>query len=186
MLQSDSDYGGDDGEIQDLGQVPIYQNIMVTGDTMSNIRNIINSALKQPKLAACLHAFFGSGTVLTNQNLPYVDATQDSTQMHALGGQDQPVPSSGRSTVQIASDVVNNTFAPELGQRVYLHETANALAYQDFTDASYGSRPFLGPMGGAPTASQQAQAQGTGGDPDIGREFEKCVFGSSLSGRGDQ
>ena len=153
------------------------------GSTLQNIRNIINRALKQSRLSQCLHQFFGSGSILTNQNLPYIDATQTSIQLGAMGTVADPVPPSGRSTVEIASDVVNNSFAPELGQRVYLHEVANALAYQDFTNSPYGVRPFLGPFGGPPTSSQRAQNQ-PGGDPDIGREFEKCVFGNSLSGNG--
>jgi hypothetical protein len=79
---------------------------------------------------------------------------------------------------------VNNTVAPQLAQQVYLYETANVLAYQDFTAIpNVGDRPFQGPMGGPPTADQQAQAKVQGGDSDIGRQFDICVFGYSVSGQ---
>src|SRR5258707_10938907 len=45
------------------------------GGTLQKIKDTINSALNQANLAKCLNKFFGSGTILTNHNLPSIDAT---------------------------------------------------------------------------------------------------------------
>ena len=89
----------------------------------------------------------------------------------------QPVPPSGRGTVLVGSDVymnplVGNSFIAD----IYLHETANILAYQRFTNVPYLDRPFRGPLGGPPTAEQNAERR-QGGDADIGKQFENCLEG---------
>ena len=151
--------------------------------TLDRIKEIVNSALQQSELADCLNKFFGPGTILTNQNLPYVNATKSSEELRALGRPKELVPESGRSTVYVASDVVNSPLLSKFKQGVYLHEVANALAIQRFTnELDPNKRAFLGPLGGPPTAEQVRQSQLPKGDRDIGREFEICVFGASASG----
>ena len=128
--------------------------------TPRKIKNIINGALKQAKLAECLNKFFGKGTILNNSNLPHIDGTQgDENQLGAQGTVQLPVPATGPGTVIMASNVMNNALAPQFAQQVYLHETANVLAYQTFTSVPVDSRPFMGPLGGPPTGDQQKQAQ---------------------------
>ncbi len=153
------------------------------GSTVHKIKDIINAALKQLKLAECLNKFFGRGTILTNQNLPSIDATQSSAQLGgSLGTPKLPVPMTGKPTVYVASDVV--AMGGPLPQQVYLHEVGNALADQLFTNIpNQFQRAYQGPLGGAPTAEQIRQRGLVGGDSDIGREFENCIFGSSGSGR---
>ena len=151
--------------------------------TPQRIKDIVNAALKQTRLSECLNEWFGPGTILTNANLPCLDVRQSSGQITdivgrpAIGTPKQPVPPSGRGTVLVGSDVymnplVGNSFIAD----IYLHETANILAYQRFTNVPYLDRPFRGPLGGPPTAEQNAERR-QGGDADIGKQFENCLEG---------
>jgi RHS repeat-associated protein len=150
---------------------------------VSRIPDIINLALHQRKLSKCLHAFFGPGNVLTNQNLPRVDTTLSEAQLSAqtgnsagdtIGATQQPVPASGPGTVEIASEYFYGAGTTDIELAgTYLHETANILAYQTFTSTRYVQRPYQGPLGANPTPEQYLSS-----DPDIGNQFEKCVFGT--------
>jgi len=136
-------------------------------------RDVINAALKQKNLAKCLNEFFGPGTILTNDNLPHIDASKD-----LLGGAagrtvvDQ-VPETGRGTVQIDRGVFRDLPANDLFLVwTYLHETANVLAIQRFTNIQpRGARARLGPRGGPPSAAQANHPW----DSDIGQQFEECL-----------
>jgi RHS repeat-associated protein len=154
------------------------------------IRSTINGALHQPNLSKCLHQFFGPGKILTNANLPYLDATLSVAQitsltntpagLEATGTIAEPVPATGRGTVIVASENLGNLIQ---GERTYLHETANILAIQQFTSSGVTgvARAFLGPRGGPPTSGQVFAQTHPGNDPDIGRQFELCVFGADTT-----
>lgn len=149
----------------------------------SRIASIVDLALHQPKLSQCLNAYFGPGNILSNQNLPKVDTTQSKAQLSAqtgnsegntIGATQQPVPSSGPGTVEMASEYFYGSGTTNLQLAgTYLHETANILAYQTFTNTRYVQRPYQGPLGANPKPSQYLNE-----DPDIGVQFEKCVFGT--------
>jgi len=172
--------------------LPVYGNIGILGllfglpggDSLQRIKDIINNALKQAKLSECLNKWIGPGTVLTNANLPYINATQSSAQLSArrgandvLGTPDMPVPSTGRGTALVASDILGNT---DLAMRTYLHETANILAMQQFTNSGVtgNDRALLGARGTPPTGVQAWEAAHPPADGDIGWQFELCVFGA--------
>jgi hypothetical protein len=67
--------------------------------------------------------------------------------------------------------------------RTYLHETANILAIQKFKNSGVSGweRANLGPRGGPPTAQQVWAQTHPGNDPDIGNQFEHCVFGADTT-----
>jgi hypothetical protein len=154
------------------------------GGGAQRIKDIINNALKQAKLSECLNKWIGPGTVLTNANLPYLNATQSSAQLSArrgaqnvLGTPDMPVPSTGRGTALVASDILGNT---DLAMRTYLHETANILAMQQFTSSGVtgNDRALRGARGTPATGVQAWEAAHPPADGDIGWQFELCVFGA--------
>ncbi len=138
-------------------------------------RDMINAALKQKNLAKCLNKFFGPGTILTNDNLPHIDASQDLPGARAGQTDANRVPETGRGTVEIDRGLFNGLPANDpflVG--TYLHETANVLAIQRFTSIQpRGARAFRGPSGGPPTEAQRNDRV----DQDIGQQFEKCIFG---------
>jgi hypothetical protein len=154
------------------------------------IKGIINGALHQSNLSKCLHQFFGPGDILTNANLPYLDGTLSAAQITSLtntpAGQEatgtiaEPVPATGRGTAIVASENLGDLIQ---GERTYLHETANILAIQQFTSSGVtgDARALLGPRGGPPTADQVYNQTHAGNDPDIGRQFELCVFGADTT-----
>jgi hypothetical protein len=126
-------------------------------------------------LSRCLHTFFGPGTVLTNANLPRIDASKDLP--GATAGQTNPamVPDSGPATIQIDKGIFTSLGADDpLLVGTYLHEVGNALATQLFTQYTKPTRAYAGPRGGPPTPAQKAEAW----DHDIGQQFEKCIFGT--------
>jgi RHS repeat-associated protein len=143
----------------------------VGGGTAGKAKDVIKAALKQANLSKCLHHFFGKGNVLTNANLPSIDATQD------LGGagevHDYEIPVTGRGSVYIDKGIFTRLRADDpylVG--TYLHETANVLAIQRFTNIQpRAARPYMGPLGGPLTAPQNNTW-----DHDIGQQFEKCIF----------
>jgi hypothetical protein len=119
---------------------------------------------------------FGPGTILTNENLPKVDATKDLP--GATVGRTDPkqVPETGRATVQIDRGIYRGLPASDpLLIGTYLHEVANALAIQRFTDVFPGKdrgwRAYLGPLGSPPTTAQINHPY----DPDVGQQFEECL-----------
>jgi len=149
--------------------------------------SIINLALNQPKLSKCLATYFGSAVVLNSQSAPSINTGKTSTELgqytdsswsDVSGTPEQPVPARGQGngTVLIANDYWNSASTTDVQlQGTYLHETANILAYQLFTNVRYTQRPFQGELGGAPSYEQ---LHNTDRDPDIGAQFEKCVFGA--------
>jgi RHS repeat-associated protein len=149
----------------------------VPGDPGDKGRDVIDAALKEKNLSKCLHKFFGPGTILTNENLPRINASKDLSG-GAVGQTDaRRVPDVGRGTVQIAKSMFNSLSANDpFLTRTYLHETANALAIQRFTDIQpRAARMERGPLGGPPTSDQQKERRASFGDPDIGNQFEKCL-----------
>ena len=141
--------------------------------------DIVNSALKQPGLGACLNTWIGSGLVLTNANLPFMNATKSSDQLAAMigysGGGDvdgttgAQVAPTGRSTVYVASGVLGDK---DRAMRTYIHETGNALAMQRFAGGD-AAGAYVGPRGGPQSAAQRSDPI----DHDIGNQIERCVFG---------
>ena len=155
------------------------------GGGLQQIKSIINLALHVPKLGQCLNQIFGPGNILTNQNLPLVDTTQNSTQLGAyINGLNPntpaanpanavvstfavPVPASGKGTVLIASDYFYSpTSADNFLAASYLHETANILAIQ------------------LNSYHQAANPAPFGGDHDTGAALEECIFGGSVQHNG--
>jgi len=139
--------------------------------TPQKIKDLVNAALNHPRLSKCLNEFFGPGIILTNENLPYVDATKN---LPGVGQTDsRQVPDTGRGTVQIDRGIYTSLSAndPYLVS-TYLHEVANALAIQRFTHVfPRWQRPRLGPLGRPPSREQRRSF-----DPDIGRQFEECLY----------
>jgi RHS repeat-associated protein len=150
------------------------------------INDVVNSALKKPKLGSCLNKWIGPGTVLTNANLPVVDFRSSSAQLDqmlrdegyqvepgTLGTIQTPVPETGSGTLYIASEDWGN-FNDSM--RTFTHETGNILAIQQFTNAPGDplGRAFLGARGTPPLNSQ---VNDSWGDPDIGEQLEECVYG---------
>jgi RHS repeat-associated protein len=136
------------------------------------IATIVNTALKEANLPDCLNEFFGPGTILTNENLPYIDASRNLSGAGEMRSTE--VPGSGRGTVYIDNGMFRSLSGsdPQL-VGTYLHELANVLAVQQFTnELDPNNRPLLGPRGGPPT-KEQADSW----DQDIGQLFEKCIFG---------
>jgi len=137
-------------------------------------KDLINAALKQKNLSKCLNEFFGPGTILTNDNLPRIDASKD------LPGGDvghtvvDQVPETGRGTVQIDRGIFTSLPAADpflVG--TYLHETANVLAIQRFTHVQpRGARALRGARGGPPGEAQRTHPW----DRDIGQQFEECLY----------
>jgi len=108
---------------------------------------------------------------LTNENLPYVNATQDLRGWGEVKASE--VPATGRGTVYIDRGTFQGLSAPN-PQLVatYLHETANILAIQRFTHwPDRNTRALLGPRGGPPSESQRRSF-----DKDIGQQFEECLY----------
>jgi len=144
---------------------------------VQRINDVVNSALQTPGLGACLNTWIGPGLVLTNANLPYVDATKSTAELATYtnspvavdGTPKQPVPATGRSTVYVASDILSNK---DEAMRTFIHETGNALAMQNFSGGT-NAGAYLGPRGGAPSAAQRNDPI----DHDIGNQIERCVFG---------
>jgi hypothetical protein len=82
------------------------------------------------------------------------------------------VPDTGRATIQIDKGIFTSLQATDpflIG--TYLHETANALATQLFTQYTKRTRAYAGPLGGPPTKDQL-----NSWDHDIGNLFEQCIF----------
>jgi hypothetical protein len=146
-------------------------------------RDLTEAALAHENLSDCLHKFFGPGKILTNANLPRIDASQY-LEGGAVGGtRASMVPDTGRGTILIDKATFNSHSATDHFTMVdtYLHETANALAIQRFTGytGKRGYRMLLGPRGGPPTADQQRAARTGVEDVDIGMQFEKCLHGEN-------
>jgi hypothetical protein len=147
---------------------------------LQRIIDIVNSALQQPGLGACLNTWIGPGLVLTNANLPYVDATQSEAQLAVIANRDvlvegtpkEPVPASGRLTVYVASDIIGDK---NEAMRVFIHETGNALAMQMFAGGDI-SGAYRGARGRDPGIEQRT-GDNPLHDPDIGYQIERCVFG---------
>ncbi len=121
------------------------------GTDPAKAKEVIKNALKTKNLSKCLNKFFGPGIILTNENLPRIDATENLPG----AGRTYPdkVPDTGRATVNIDKGnfngmAANDTFLTD----TYLHETANALAIQRFTNVEPGRR---GPTGAHLEALQQ-------------------------------
>jgi len=137
-------------------------------------RDLIKAALAHENLSDCLHKWFGLGDILTNANLPRIDASQD-LEGGALGQtRASMVPDTGRGTILIDRATFASHSATDHFTMVdtYLHETANALAIQRFTQ--YGYRPYrmlLGARGSIPTEHQLNSFP----DQDIGKQFEECL-----------
>ena len=145
------------------------------------VADTVNSALQQPNLSNCLNTWIGPGLVLTNDNLPYMDATKSGTQLAKIakskdpaieGTVKEPVPASGRSTVYVASEIMGDK---NEAMRVYTHETGNALAMQTFAGGGR-SGAYLGARGGPP-GIEQSSGHNPLRDTDIGYQIEFCVFG---------
>ena len=138
-------------------------------------RDVINAALKQKNLAKCLNKWIGPGTILTNDNLPHIDASKDLP--GAIAGQTDPnrVPETGHGTVEIDRGLFNGLPANDLFLvGTYLHETANVLAIQTFTNVQpRGARALRGMRGGPPAEGQKNHPW----DRDIGEQFEECLHG---------
>ncbi len=148
------------------------------GKSSGKARDVIKAALQQKNLSKCLHKFFGPGTILTNANLPRIDASQNLTG-GAVGQTDaRHVPDTGHATIQIDKGIFTGLAANDpflVG--TYLHETANALAIQRFTNVQpRWARDLMGPRGAYPT---QQQLNDPTGDHDIGQQFEDCIFGKN-------
>ncbi len=136
-------------------------------------RDVINAALKQKNLSKCLNKYFGPGTILTNENLPHVDASKDLPGGQAGHTVVDQVPDTGRGTVEIDRGIFTSLTAQDpflVG--TYLHEVANLLAIQRFTNVPKGDRARRGARGGPPGAGQRNHPW----DPDIGQQFEECLY----------
>jgi hypothetical protein len=135
--------------------------------------NLLKAALGQKNLSKCLHKFFGPGTILTNANLPRIDASENLTGGAVGQTRASEVPDTGRGTVHIDKGVFNGLGASDaflVG--TYLHETANVLAIQRFTNIQpRWMRDLAGPLGSPPTAAQKNHPW----DSDIGQQFEDCL-----------
>jgi len=109
---------------------------------------------------------------LTNSNLPHIDASQNLPGA-AVGHTDPArVPDTGRATIEIDKGILTSlqpTNPYLIG--TYLHETANALAIQRFTQYTKATRAYAGPLGALPTPAQQNSL-----DSDIGNLFEQCIL----------
>lgn len=139
-------------------------------------KDLIKAALATKNLSSCLHKFFGPGNILTNANVPAIDASKNLD--GATFGRTDPanVPDSGRATIQIDKGIFTG-LSPQDPQLVgtYLHETANALAIQRFTRYTKETRAFAGPLGGPPIDHGPYDQIHTW-DHDIGKAFETCIF----------
>lgn len=145
-----------------------------TSGSSDKARNLIKVALSQRNLSECLHKFFGPGTILTNANLPSINASENLTGGAVRQTRINEVCDTGRGSVYVDKGTFANLPAndPFLVD-TYLHEVANVLAIQQFTNVQpRGARPFMGPLGGPPTAAQNASF-----DHDIGQQFENCITG---------
>jgi len=160
------------------------------GGSGSFINTVVNSALKQSKLGACLNKWVGPGTVLTNANLPIVDFRSSSAQLDqmlgaggnqlqpgTLGTIQTPVPSTGPGTLYIASELWGNL---NESMQTFIHETGNLLAIQQFTSTPGDpvGRAFLGARGTAPGPGQVNDPFVN--DKDIGEQLQECVFGPPM------
>ncbi len=155
------------------------------GQSQANqqIVDTVNSALQQPDLSKCLNTWIGPGLVLTNSNLPYLDATKSGAQLAQIinskkptieGTVKEPVPSAGRPTVYVASEVMGNK---KEAMRVYVHEMGNALAMQRFSGGARDGA-YRGARGGPP-GIDQSSGNNILRDKDIGYQLEQCVFGAA-------
>jgi hypothetical protein len=84
----------------------------------------------------------------------------------AVATPQQPVPMQGKGTVLIASEYRDSGL--QYLANTYLHETANILAYQMYTDLPYNERPY----------SRQAKSETIRHiDRDVGAAFDECLRG---------
>jgi hypothetical protein len=144
-----------------------------SGPSGGKAREVIRNALRRKNLSKCLHKFFGRGTILTNYNLPRIDATEN---LPGAGRMyPDKVPKTGRATVNIDKGNFNGMAADDpFLIDTYLHEVANALAVQRFTnvpESLRGWRAHMGALGSYPADSQKNHPW----DPDIGQQFEECL-----------
>ena len=110
---------------------------------------------------------------MTNANVPAIDASRDLPGATAGRTILDMVPDSGRATILIDKGIFTSLSAQDpylVG--TYLHETANALATQRFTNLTKPTRAFAGALGGPPSKDQL-----NSWDHDIGNQFEACIFG---------
>jgi RHS repeat-associated protein len=141
------------------------------------IRQVVNLALHQQELSDCLNKIFGPGNILNNQNLPILDTrvsqAQINSQSRRLGVQgtyQTPVPTSGRGTVQIPTELFYNPNTT-MGflAATFIHETGNILAIQMFGSSRY---------------AQATNPAIVGLDRDTGAALEECVFGGLVRPNG--
>ena len=143
-----------------------------TSTKQDKAKEVIKNALKATNLSKCLHDFFGDGTILTKKNSPRLDASEALQGGHVGETRPWEVPDTGRATIHIDSRTFSNLAANDTFLTdTYLHETANALAIQRFTNIfPRGVRARMGPRGRYPTERQWRNR-----DPDIGHQFEICL-----------
>jgi len=120
-----------------------------------------------------LNEFFGPGTILTNENLPYVNASQNFPGGAWGWMKPSEVPATGRGTVYIDRGTFRGLSGTDFQMvGTYLHETANILAVQRFThEPTKFNRALLGPRGALPSPGQANHPW----DRDIGQQFEECI-----------
>ncbi len=177
--KDDEDAKDDEGS--STASADSQQEVSAPNSSSPQVVDTVNSALQQPNLSNCLNIWIGPGLVLTNDNLPYMNATKSETQLATIAGSKdpmiegtvkEPVPASGRSTVYVAKEIMGDK---NEAMRVYTHETGNVLAMQKFASGG-NSGAYLGARGGSPGIAQR-----TGNNPlrdrDIGYQIEVCVFG---------
>ncbi len=136
------------------------------------IAAVVNQALQQSDLADCLNQerFFGPGTILTNQNLPFLDTRVSQPEIErrtltpgAQGTYETPVPATGRGTALIPTNLFydpNSTMG--FLSAKYIHEVGNILSIQRF---------------GSENHTQALDPKIRRLDSDSGAALEECVFG---------
>jgi hypothetical protein len=139
--------------------------------------DIIENALKNKNLCRCLNKYFGPGVKLTALNAPRIAFTQPLAGGAAGQTNANQVPDTGLAIVNIDPGIFNLAANDTYLIDTYLHETANALAIQQFTNVfPRGARARMGARGGPPTAAQR-HGGNVGIDSDIGEQFEECLHG---------
>ena len=137
-----------------------------------SIKDVINAALKTPRLGECLNKIFGRGQILTNNNLPRIDTTVSKAEISRVTGVSSdatiqvPVPASGSGTILMATEMF---YGPDSSSRyvqaVYIHEKGNILAAQ-----------LLGGWNARPDNDPTLRNW----DRDTGMNLEDCVFGGAV------
>ncbi len=172
---SDASQSGRGGRapIQDQPQ-PAEERGPIRTPVQQKIADLVNQALQHERLAKCLNKWIGPGIVLTNENRPYVDASENLPGATFGQTRTREVPPTGRGTAYIDKGVFSGLSATDpFLVMIYLHEVANVLATQQFThEPDQTKRALLGPRGGPPTEEQRNSY-----DKDIGEQFAECLAG---------